>query len=113
MAEQEQEHRNFAEVVSIDDDGETEEGGTYSGRTPRQAAMKIARRLDPVEVDTEEEAWGEMTEEVMIREKGTSKVHIYEGTAWTHPPVDGAPDWLGDEVTDANLRKQGIQHLDE
>ncbi|PSP57612.1 chromosomal protein MC1 [Halobacteriales archaeon QS_1_67_19] len=85
-----------------------QESSVFSGNTPRQAALKAARRLDPA--SSEESA--DRTE-IRLREKGTDKVHIYEGWAWHEQAPDDKPDWMPDEITEANVSKQGIEHLDE
>lgn len=85
-----------------------EESSVFSGRTPRQAALKAARRLTPA---SSEEA-ADRTE-LRLREKGTTKVHIYEGWAWEENAPDDKPDWMPDDITEANVSKQGIEHLDE
>lgn len=95
--------RNFA----LRENGD-EETSVFSGNTPRQAALKAARRLDAA--PSEDEA---TTEEIRLREKGTDKVHIYEGWAWTEEAPDDSPDWLSGEITEANVSKEGIEHLDE
>jgi len=95
--------RNFV----LREEGDTETS-VFSGSTPRQAALKAARRLEPAS----SEETGEKTE-IRLRERGTDKVHIYEGWAWKESSDDDAPEWLGDEVTKANVSKQGIEHLDE
>ncbi|MFW5974516.1 MAG: non-histone chromosomal MC1 family protein [Natrialbaceae archaeon] len=95
--------RNFA----LRDSNGTEES-VFSGNTPRQVALKAARRLEPA--PSEDDA--EMTE-LRLREKGTSKVHIYDGWAWQETAPDDKPDWMPDEITEANVSKKGIEHLDE
>ncbi len=101
--------RNFA---LLKEDGS--EPSEFSGKMPRQAALKAARTLDPA--PSEEEA--ERTT-IRLREKGTEKVHEYEGWAWKAdaPEVDDADDefWLNDldSITEANVSKQGVEHLDE
>ena len=85
-----------------------EETSIFSGNTPRQAALKAARRLDPAR----SEASADGTE-LRLREKGTSKVHVYEGWAWEDEAPADAPDWMPDEITQANVEKEGIVHLDE
>ena len=94
--------RNFA----LRDDGEEE--SVFSGNTPRQAALKAARRLDPA---SSEQAADE--EELRLREKGTDKVHVYDGWAWEEEAPDDKPDWMPEEITEANVSKKGIEHLDE
>jgi hypothetical protein len=88
-----------------------DESSVFSGNTPRQAALKAARRLDDVG-SSESSA---TRHEVRLREKGTDKVHIYEAWAWESEAPDDAPEWLQgrEEITEANVSKQGIEHLDE
>ena len=95
--------RNFA---LRETDGEEE--SVFSGNTPRQAALKAARRLDPAGSESAAER-----EEIRLREKGTDKVHIYEGWAWEEEAPDNKPDWMPQDITEANVSKQGIEHLDE
>jgi hypothetical protein len=95
--------RNFALRES---DGD--ESSVFSGNTPRQAALKAARRLDPASSEGDADRT-----EIRLREKGTDKVHIYEGWAWHEDAPDDKPDWMPNEITEANVSKQGIDHLDE
>ena len=95
--------RNFA----LRDTG-GEESSVFSGNTPRQAALKAARRLEPA--GSEDQA--DRTE-LRLREKGTDKVHIYEGWSWEEEAPSDKPDWMPDEITEANVSKQGIEHLEE
>ena len=85
-----------------------EESSVFSGNTPRQAALKAARRLDPAS----SESRADMTE-LRLREKGTDKVHIYNGWAWEEAAPDDKPDWMPRDITEANVSKKGIEHLDE
>jgi hypothetical protein len=94
--------RNFA--LRQDDS----ESSVFSGRTPRQAALKAARRLDPAQSEAEAE-----TTEIRLREKGTKKVHIYDGWAWKEQAPSDKPDWMPGEITEANVSKRGIEHLEE
>lgn len=103
MAREPDKTRNFA----LRDRTGTETS-VFSGRTPRQAALKAARRLDPAA--SEQEA---VPEEIVLREKGTSKVHRYEGWAWEADAPENKPDWMPERITEANVSKQGIAHLDE
>ncbi|WP_049902139.1 non-histone chromosomal MC1 family protein [Halococcus agarilyticus] len=102
MARDTDDKRNFA--LRGDGDDET---SVFSGRTPRQAALKAARRLDAA--DGEENA---SREELRLREKGTHKVHIYEGWAWNEEAPSDKPDWMPETITEANVSKQGIEHLE-
>ncbi|WP_224448387.1 non-histone chromosomal MC1 family protein [Haloprofundus salilacus] len=95
--------RNFA----LRDSSGTE-SSVFSGNTPRQAALKAARRLEPG--SSEEDA--DRTE-LRLREKGTDKVHIYDGWAWNETAPDNKPDWMPDDITEANVSKKGIEHIEE
>jgi len=96
--------RNFALRT---DDGD--EDSVFSGNTPRQAALKAARRLDDVG-DSEQDA---DRQDIELREKGTDKVHIYEAWAWEEDAPSDKPDWMPGDITKANVSKQGIDHLED
>lgn len=95
--------RNFA--LRESDGNET---SVFSGNTPRQAALKAARRLEAANGEANADRV-----ELRLREKGTQKVHIYEGWSWREEAPDDKPDWMPDVITEANVSKQGIEHLDE
>ena len=84
-----------------------EESSVFSGRMPRQAALKAARRLEPAPAEDEADPV-----ELRLREKGTEKIHIYEGWAWEEEAPQDSPDWMPQEITEANVSKKGIKHLD-
>lgn len=94
--------RNFA---LRETSGET---SVFSGRTPRQAALKAARRLEPADSEGDADR-----ADLRLREKGTQKVHIYEGWAWREDAPADKPDWMPERITEANVSKQGIEHLEE
>lgn len=96
--------RNFA---LRDADGS--ESSVYSGNTPRQAALKAARRLHPASSEDEVDDHAELR----LRERGTDRVHVYHGWAWTEEKPDDGPEWMPDSVTRANVSKQGIEHVEE
>ena len=98
-----QDKRNFALRESNGD-----ETSVFSGGTPRQAALKAARRLDPADGESNADRT-----ELRLREKGTHKVHIYEGWAWEEDAPDDKPDWMPDRITKGNVEKQGVEHLEE
>jgi len=96
--------RNFALREA---DG-TEES-VFSGNTPRQAALKAARRLE--DIGSSEESAPRI--EIRLREKGTDKVHIYDAWSWEETAPDDSPDWMPNQITEANVSKKGIEHLEE
>lgn len=95
--------RNFALQ-----DNNGSESSVFSGNTPRQAALKAARRLSPGPSEDQAERV-----KLRLREKGTNKVHVYDGWAWEQTAPDNKPDWMPDEITEANVSKEGIEHLEE
>ncbi|MFA9517307.1 non-histone chromosomal MC1 family protein [Halopenitus sp. H-Gu1] len=94
--------RNF---VLRDSDGN--ESSVFSGSSPRQAALKAARRLPSG--DTEDEA---EHVDIQLRERGTDDVHVYDAWAWKVDADEDAPDWVGDTVTEANVSKLRVDHVD-
>lgn len=103
MARDDDGKRNFA--LRSNNGSET---SVFSGRTPRQAALKAARRLEPASSESSADKT-----ELRLREKGTKKVHIYDGWAWEEEAPDDSPDWMPEEITEANVSKKGIKHLEE
>ncbi|AKH98485.1 non-histone chromosomal MC1 family protein [Halanaeroarchaeum sulfurireducens] len=85
------------------------ESSVFSGNTPRQAALKAARRL--ADVGSSEESAPRV--EVRLREKGTDKVHIYDAWAWEEDAPEDKPDWMPSDITEANVSKKGIEHIEE
>lgn len=82
------------------------ETNIFTGKAPRQAALKAARRLDPKE--SEEEALAN-TERIRLREHGTIDIHHYDACAWEDDAPDDGPAWLGDTVTRASVSKVGVE----
>lgn len=87
------------------DPGESAEAGEFTGRYPRQAALKAARRLAPAESEAGARS---SPERIWLRERGEDVVHAYKGWAWTEPAPDDAPAWLGETVTRANVSKVDV-----
>ncbi len=83
-----------------------EETSVFTGKQPRQAALKAARRLDP---EDNEEAAVANSERIRLREHGTVDIHIYDAWAWVGDAPDASPDWLGEEVTEANVSKVDVR----
>jgi len=97
--------RNFA---LRDQDGREE--SVFSGRTLRQAALKAARWVDP---SSSKECTREQTTEIRLREKGTDKIHIYDAWAWEEAAPADAPNWMPEQIIEANVSKQDLCHMDE
>jgi hypothetical protein len=95
MAEKltEKEARNFA---LRDKDGT--EIGVFTGKSPRQAALKAANRGHT---------------DIRLRERGTKKVHIFEGKRVQVDKPKGAPAWMPDKIWKPQAKKVGIEKLED
>ncbi len=88
----EKETRNFALR-----DKEGNEIGVFVGKSPRQAALKVANRGYT---------------DIRLREKGTKKVHIFEGKRVQVEKPKGAPDWMPDKIWKPQVKKIGTERLE-
>jgi hypothetical protein len=86
----------------IDENGE--EVGTYCGAQPRDAALKAANRG---------------VTNIILREKGTKKLHYFMGKRELVPAPANAPDWIKKaaaknqgKIFKANVEKAGTANLE-
>ncbi|MCD1295821.1 chorismate-binding protein [Methanocella sp. CWC-04] len=96
---QTREKKNFG---LISDKGD--EIGTFSGAQPRDAALKAANRGYT---------------NIVLREKGTKKLHYFTGKKELVPVPKSAPSWIkesakkkGGKISKANVSKVGIANLE-
>jgi hypothetical protein len=87
------ETRNFA---LRDDKGN--EIGVFTGKQPRQAALKAANRG---------------ITDIKLRERGTKKVHIFTGERVQVTKPKGAPTWMPDKIWKPKVKKIGVEKLEE
>jgi hypothetical protein len=90
----ENEMRNFA---LRDKDGN--ENGVFTGKQPRQAALKAANRGHT---------------DIRLRERGTKKVHVFTGERKQVKKPKGAPApaWMPDKIWKPIVKKVGIEKLE-
>jgi len=69
----------------------------FTGRAPRQAALKAANRG---------------ITDIKLRERGTKKVHKFTGSRAKVPAPANAPSWMGSQVWKPSVKKSGIERLD-
>ncbi len=69
----------------------------FASKQPRGAALKAATRGHT---------------DIKLRERGTKRVHHFTGSISMVDKPAGGPDWLPDKIKKANVKKQGILHLD-
>ena len=87
------ETRNFA---LRDEKGN--EIGVFTGKQPRQAALKAANRG---------------ITDIRLRERGTKKVHIFTGERVQVTKPKGAPTWMPDKIWKPKVKKMGVEKLEE
>ena len=91
--EKETKARNFS---LRDKDGN--EIGVFSGKSPRQAALKAANRGHT---------------DIRLRERGTKKVHLFEGQRIEVDKPANAPAWMKDRIWKPQVKKVGIEKIEE
>lgn len=77
-------------------DGEDTEHVFTSNKLPRAAALKAANRGFT---------------DIVLRERGTKKLHLYQGSRSQIDAPKGKPDWMPDKIWEAKILKTGIKHL--
>jgi len=83
-----------------------QETSVFENVVPRQAALKSARQLESRDHEADAAA---NPERIRLREHGTVDIHIYDAWAWEERVPDDDPEWLGDTITQANVRKVGVE----
>ncbi len=78
------------------------EDGVFSGKQPRQAALKAANRSKGTKAKPVE---------IRLRERGSKKVHIFKGWKETVPAPKNKPKWMPDQINKPNVEKVGIEKL--
>jgi Non-histone chromosomal protein MC1 len=92
VRKKEGEARHFA----LSDQSGTEIG-VFTGRSPRQAALKVANR-----------GYTKIT----LRERGTKKLHLFDGQRVQVDKPKEAPDWMPNKIWKPYVKKIGIQTLE-
>ena len=85
--------RNF---VLRDKDGE--EIGVFTGKQPRQAALKAANRGHT---------------DIKLRERGTKRVHVFIGERKQIKKPKNAPKWMPAKIWKPKVKKVGVEKLEE
>jgi hypothetical protein len=101
--------RNF---VMLEDGEKTRQ---FTGRMPRQAALKAARRLEGYDGYNSESAAKDNPTKIRLLERGTDRIHVYHAWAWMDDAPSDKPEWMEGEistVTKGNVSKQEIEHLE-
>jgi hypothetical protein len=89
----EKEARNFALR-----DAKGNEEGVFTGKSPRQAALKAANRG---------------VTDIRLRERGTKKVHIFSGERKQIKKPKNAPAWMPAKIWKPFVKKVGTEKLED
>jgi hypothetical protein len=90
--------RNF---VLRNDDGT--ENGVFTGKEPRHAALKAAKRCNGTK---------SKPEIIRLRERGTKKVHIYKGWKQVVKAPEDKPDWMQEKINKPFVKKERIEFIE-
>ena len=78
-------------------DAQGNETGVFCGKQPRQAALKAANRGYT---------------DIRLRERGTKKVHLFQGERKQVTKPSNAPGWMPAKIWKPNVKKIGIEKLE-
>jgi hypothetical protein len=70
----------------------------FSGKQPRQAALKAANMG---------------VKDIRLRERGTKRVHIFTGERKQVKKPANAPAWMPAKIWKPNVKKVGIENLEK
>jgi hypothetical protein len=82
--------RNFVLIVG------GEEKGIFTGRSPRQAALKAANRG---------------IKNIQLRERGTKKIHVFKGSRKKVKAPESKPAWMPAVIWKPSVKKVGVKKL--
>ena len=74
------------------------ETAVFTGKQPRQAALKAASRGYT---------------DIKLRERGTNKIHVYRGSRRKVPAPFNRPDWMSSMVWKPNVKKVGLVKIEK
>ncbi len=92
------EMRNF---VLRDESGN--EHGVFTGKQPRQAALKAANRANGTKAKPET---------IRLRERGTKKVHIFKAWKQTVKAPENKPSWMPEKINKPFVKKEKIETIE-
>ncbi len=95
---------NMAEIKNFvlrSKDGK--ETSVFTGRQPRQAALKAANRIGGTK---------NKPAEIRLRERGTKKVHIFLGWKEMVNAPKNKPAWMPDKINKPFAKKTGTEKLE-
>ena len=91
--------RNF---VLRDEDGN--EHGVFTGKQPRQAALKVANRCNGTKAKPET---------IRLRERGTKKIQVFKAWKEIVKAPENRPAWMPEEISKPFVKKERIEVINE
>ena len=79
------------------------ESGVFTGKQPRQAALKAANRSKGTKTKPVE---------VRLRERGTKKVHVFKAWKEVVAAPKNRPDWMPEKISKPFVKKVKIEKLE-
>ena len=90
--------RNF---VLRDVDGN--EHGVFTGKQPRQAALKAANRSAGTK---------SKPDVIRLRERGTKKIHVFKAWKQTVAAPKNRPEWMPAKISKPFVKKERIEKIE-
>ena len=90
--------RNF---VLRDEDGN--EHGVFTGKQPRQAALKAANRSEGTK---------SKPRIIRLRERGTKKVHVFKAWKQLVKAPENKPSWMPEKISKPFVKKEKIETIE-
>ena len=80
------------------------EDHVYTGWTPRDAALKAATVFGGTPNNPRK---------VELREKGTTRVHVFSAWKEKVDAPENRPTWMPEKIWRSNVKKEGVYHIKE
>lgn len=84
-------------------DGNGSEHGIFTGKQPRQAALKAANRSKGTE---------SRPEIIRLRERGTKKVHVFKAWRKIVKAPENRPEWMPEKINKPFVKKEKIETVE-
>ena len=76
------------------------EHGVFTGKQPRQAALKAANRSEGTK---------SKPQIIRLRERGTKKVHVFKAWKQLVEAPKNKPDWMPEKISKPFVKKEKIE----
>jgi hypothetical protein len=84
-------------------DEEGNEHGVFTGKQPRQAALKAANRGSGTK---------KKPDIIRLRERNTKKVHVFKGWKEIVKAPENRPSWMPAEISKPFVKKEKIETIE-